>query len=408
MPLIQDGVTKKLLTPLKTAVIILASILLPASAHGQERVINILYTGAINGELEPCGCSPKTDYGGLARLSGYIRGNRELKPYVLPYVLIDAGNSMDDDTPQGRLKATALLRSFDLMGYDAVAFFKRETAFPKEFFPALIEKYGTPVVSDNAGYRRAIPIERGYSKIKISADPMDYAKDTLNILLTERPVSEVKSVRGWDIIITSSGEILEEPVKANGTVIVSGYPKGKKLGILTLGIDGRGKMASVSHRWQPLGKEIKEDAKVRKILKDYDAMVAGLSRDEDRKAVSNSPYLGAAGCAQCHQPFMESWKNTRHALAFGSLEKAGKSKDPECVKCHTVGFGEDGGFYSTSTTPALAGVQCESCHGQGRDHALDFTKPLMPVTEAVCLRCHTGGNSPEFDFPLYLERIKHK
>ena len=58
--------------------------------------------------------------------------------------------------------------------------------------------------------------------------------------LTDHSISEIKPLKGWDIITLSSGEILEEPIKANGTIIVSGYPKGERLGILTLQIDSGG------------------------------------------------------------------------------------------------------------------------------------------------------------------------
>ena len=33
----------------------------------KQRTLNIVYTGGVAGELEPCGCSPKTDFGGVAR-----------------------------------------------------------------------------------------------------------------------------------------------------------------------------------------------------------------------------------------------------------------------------------------------------------------------------------------------------
>ncbi len=376
---------------------------MPVYTNGQEGLINILYTGGIKGELEPCGCSPKTESGGLARLSGYISGSgQRLKPYIL----IDAGNSMGGDTPQGRLKAEALLRSFEIMGYDSVAFLKQEAAFPEDFLSPLIGKYGTPAISKE-GRVRSASIERGPVKINISADAGERMKGRLNILLTDRPVSEVKELKGWEVIITSSGEILEEPLKANGAVIVSGYPQGKKLGVLTLEFGPNG-VSKSAHRWQALGKEIKEDPGVRGVLNEYDSMVAALLKDEDRKAAEDGPYLGAARCVECHKPFIESWEKTRHSGAFNSLEKAGKSKDPECVKCHTVGFAEEGGFYSMGTTPGLKNVQCEACHGPGRDHVLDLNAPLMPVTETVCLKCHTQSNSPEFDFKLYFEKIKHR
>lgn len=380
------------------------TMLFPTVIHGQVRTLNIVYTGGVNGELEPCGCSPKTDFGGVARRAGYLAEHRKT---LSPYILIDAGNFLDKDTSQGRLKAEAMLKAFSIMKYDAVAFLKMEKEFPYSFFSRVLKKYKIPVISDMPQYRQSISIKHNTFHVNVSADPMSYQKGKLNVLLTDQPISEIKPLKGWNIIILSSGQILEEPLKANGTIIVSGYPKGERLGILTLQIDSGGEVLEFKHRWQALGKDIKEDINVRKALKEYDARVAGLLKD-DSKPLAEISYLGVSKCGECHQHFVESWKKTRHAGAFSSLERVGKSADPECIKCHTAGFGEKGGFYSAKTTPMLTDVQCEACHGPGKDHLFDFSKPMQPVAEYVCLKCHTKSTSPDFNYPVYLEKIKHK
>lgn len=374
-------------------------VLLPHITHGHERTLTILYTGSINGELEPCGCSPKTDFGGLARLSGFISENKKA---LSPYVLLDAGNFTDKDTPQGRLKADALLKSFSLIQYDAVAFSERENSFSEDFFPPLLREYKTPALF---GRSHSIVLKRDAFNINVSASPAKYIDGNLNILLTSLPVSEASLIKGWDVIITSSGEKLDGPLTVNNTIIVAGYPQGEKLGILTLGIKSDGAVV-LRHDWQLLGIDIREDARVRDILNDYDTKVAQLLRESERPSAANT-YLGAAKCAECHQPFEESWKKTRHATAFKSLQQAGKSNDPECIVCHAVGFGEEGGFYSMDTTPGLANVQCEECHGLNREHISDFSRPMKPVTAAVCLKCHIRENSPDFDYPVYLKKITH-
>ncbi|MCK5237613.1 MAG: hypothetical protein KAR06_11615 [Deltaproteobacteria bacterium] len=386
----------------KAVVLVFLLAFLPAcAADSQDMVLNILYTGAIRGELEPCGCSPKTESGGLARLSGYISANQEgLKPYVL----VDAGNSMDEDTPQGRLKADALLRSFNIMGYDAVALSSRDL-FAEGFVATLIEDYGIPLITD--GSESSISFERAHFRVNISADPKGYRKGMLNILLTDRSVSEATAFKGWDVIVTSSGETIEEPLREGKTVIVSGYPKGEKLGILSLQLDKDGKVSGVTHRWQELKKDVAEDTDVRGVLNEYDAKVAELLKEEEGKVRSNGSYIGASICARCHQPFMEGWQSSRHAKAFNSLEEVGKSMDPECIKCHSTGHGEEGGFYSAVSTPELANVQCEVCHGPGREHLADYDMPMKPVGKSTCLGCHTEEQSPEFDFGHYLEKIKH-
>ena len=55
-------------------------------------------------------------------------------------------------------------------------------------------------------------------------------------------------------------------------------------------------------------------------------------------------------------------------------------------------------------TLGLVNVQCEACHGPGKEHVSDFTAPMNPVVESVCLKCHTEDNSPDFDFRRYLEK----
>ncbi len=372
------------------------------AAYGKEQVLNIIYTGSLQGELEPCGCSPKTDFGGLARLSGYIKEN---KKGLSPYLLVDAGNFSSEDTPQGRLKTETLLKAYGIIGYDAVAFGKREAVLPADFLLPVSHKYKIKVVADSPNYSRAVLKNINKLNIHLGTNPEGPEKGKINILLSDINVSDAKTIKGWDVIILSSEEILEEPVKTNSAIIVAGYPKGKKFGILTLHLDRTGKVTDFRHKWQPLGADIKEDKAIRQILNDYDSQVAGLLKKTE-KPLTESAYLGTAKCAECHQPFVESWEKTKHAKAFSSLEHVGKSFDPECVICHTVGFAE-GGFFSMEATPGLANVQCEVCHGTGRKHLSDFEKPLKPVTVYVCLKCHTNDRSPDFNYPSYLEKIKH-
>lgn len=378
-------------------------ILLPAVVHGKSLKINIIYTGNIEGELEPCGCSPKTDFGGMPRTSGYLKKHKD---ELSPYILLDSGNFSDKNTPQGRLKTEAMLKAFNLIQYDAVAFSEKEKRLPEVFFRQILSEYKIPVVSNLSLYNQSVTVERAGFSINISTAPAKHRKDMLNILLTSLSVSDAKLINGWDVIITSSGEIINVPLQTNNTIIVSGYPKGKKLGILTIQADNAGSVLGFEHRWQSLGNDSIEDERVRSLMTDYDTKVAQLLKKME-KPLTEKTYLGASKCAECHQPFMESWRKTRHAKAFSSLEQAGKSANPECLECHTVGFRENGGFSSAETTPWLSNVQCEACHGLGIEHLSDYSKRMKPVTKSVCLRCHTKSSSPDFNYSIYLKKIKH-
>jgi hypothetical protein len=377
--------------------------LLPVLIYGQGYDLNIVYTGHMNGELEPCGCSPKTDFGGLARLSGYlIEHGKEFSPYIL----VDAGNFTQKDSPQGRLKAETALKSFSIIEYDAVALMKNETAFTDDFISPFIKRDKIPALSSVPGYRHAISVKRGVHEINISVDPKGPVKDRLNVLLTDLPTSGLKDIKGWNVIITSSGETLDVPLKIDKTVIISGYPRGMNLGVLSLKISGEGTVSDFGHEWHKLGNDIEEDERVRNILDEYDSRVARLLKEAERPPAGTT-YAGISKCTECHQLFEKSWKETRHAGAFSSLENVGKSADPECLLCHTVGFGEEGGFFTIESTPELANVQCEECHGLNREHLTEFSEPLRPVDEGVCLKCHTENNSPDFDYKVYREKIIH-
>lgn len=389
---------------LKLVIFVFLLTFVPLDAFAQDKAFNILYTGAIKGELEPCGCSPKSNSGGLARLSGFISANKDA---LKPYLLIDAGNSMGEDTPQGRLKSEVVINSFEIIGYDVTAFFNDDNLLLESFLTPLVDKSAVTALSEAPSYPSSIQLKQDFAIVNISADPMAYKKGRLNILLSERAVSEAKEIKGWDVIILSSGELLEEAVKADGTVIVSGYPKGEKLGILTLKVGDDGLVSGFTHRWQSLGKDMEEDLKIRDLIDQYDAKVADLLKDEEMQPPTDSTYFGYESCVECHQPFFEKWSATRHASAFATLEAVGKSKDPECVKCHTTGYRKEGGFYSATATPGLRNVQCEQCHGPGREHLADYNIPMVSIEESVCLRCHTKENSPDFDFTTYIEKIKH-
>ena len=83
--------------------------------------------------------------------------------------------------------------------------------------------------------------------------------------------------------------------------------------------------------------------------------------------------MSARRCADCHATAAKIWEKTPHSHAYKTLVDAthpsNRQYDPECIVCHTIGFGYQSGFASAEKTPKLKNVGCESCHGPGSLHS---------------------------------------
>jgi hypothetical protein len=145
-------------------------------------------------------------------------------------------------------------------------------------------------------------------------------------------------------------------------------------------------------------------------------------------------FVGTKKCKGCHLKEWKSWSATRMAGTFEVLEagerakeklaagldpKKDYTKDKACLPCHVTGYGKPGGFVDLETTPDLAGVGCEMCHGPGGTYTgeghmtlknkeykrADLVKLGLvgEITEAECRGCHNSdspfvGDDYVFDF----------
>jgi hypothetical protein len=110
---------------------------------------------------------------------------------------------------------------------------------------------------------------------------------------------------------------------------------------------------------------------------------SGTVQAQEKEESPAYSYVGTKGCKKCHIKQFKSWNATKMAKAYDILKpgeraeakaKAGLdpqkdyTKDPECLPCHTTGYGEPGGFVSLEESPQLVGVSCEMCHGAGSEY----------------------------------------
>lgn len=172
-----------------------------------------------------------------------------------------------------------------------------------------------------------------------------------------------------------------------------------------------------------------------------------------KKKIPKKPkYVGSVKCnGSCHDPYYQAWKNTPHGKSFISLkagEKAEAKKaagldpekdyttDPTCLRCHTTGYKQSGGFKpagskskkgkDTSTAidptePNKEQVGCEMCHaaagGSQFRVVMKNTKGDFKKADAekyglrwdyanVCTRCHMHPQSPHKDEKFDFEGTK--
>jgi Cytochrome c554 and c-prime len=129
-------------------------------------------------------------------------------------------------------------------------------------------------------------------------------------------------------------------------------------------------------------------------------------------------YEGSEVCRKCHKSAFKVWNNSKHSKAYLTLVNATQPSlrqyDPECIVCHTVGFGNQSGFVTADKTPDLKNVGCESCHGPASEHVKnknnaawypllnpwkapeketpeDKTKRLLRI-DRMCQTCHDIDN----------------
>lgn len=136
---------------------------------------------------------------------------------------------------------------------------------------------------------------------------------------------------------------------------------------------------------------------------------------EEPAPPADQEYIGTFQCASCHFKQFQVWQKSKHTKAFEVLP-AKYRNDAECLKCHVTGYGEPTG-YKGSSTPQLAAVSCEMCHGPGSKHAeiskqFAKKKELSPKEKQaaldsiwhlktnVCITCHSPQSHkphPEYD-----------
>ncbi|HVT11054.1 MAG TPA: multiheme c-type cytochrome [Fimbriimonadaceae bacterium] len=392
----------------------------------------VILSGDTQGYLSPCGCSSPM-IGGIRRKAALVRklsisGNT---------TYLENGGLVEARGRQDAIKAETLAESFEAMGVTAINVGPRDAglgigailqlsqfapgklitlsiANPEAHYLGTTVPSGPFLVGGATEAPQAVAGSLGDSAVPLGRSVKDLvdAAETAGL----KPVLMLQGSHDTaarlahdfpDLALIEYSAFGSPPLAietVGSTVLATPGESGKFVVALTYR-DGRfGGYRSIA-----LGPELKDDPEVSRYYAAY------LRRVKEEKLIDALPrkataaYAGSWACGSCHASATHIWKGSDHRFAFQTLRKQMHDADPDCVSCHVVGLDSTKGFRSQASTPQLAGVGCESCHGPALNHVKSPSRVKLPrITQKACLGCHNPLNSPNFEFNSYWRKIAHR
>ena len=371
-----------------------------------------------------------------------------------PVLLVDAGDLFGSRNKNDEYQSAFLAEMTGEMGYDAIGLGERDLNYGLPFLKEMIAKHGLPYtnanVRDTGTGELILPeyliVERGGIKYGIVSvmdprhkivtmtaeeaafqvdEPVPVLRELLprlrkeadTILLLahlgeQKATDLLKEVKGIDLCVVghTSRNINAERI-VNDTAVFSAAYEGRYIGRANLFVDDAdGRVMAIDVGITTLGDKMESDeemlARVEKYKTDLMEYKTAKRAAYPRTMGSDKEtFLGERACMSCHEDAWKVYMDTDHRSAFATIRYRGQSFEPECLVCHTTGFQFKQGYSDDAPFNKLKNVQCEACHGYGSQHSRDG-KWLAQAKDS-CTLCHDKENSPEFDYAIYWEQIKH-
>ena len=375
---------------------------LSALESGAPPSVVVLYTGGTKSHLEPCGCYQEQS-GGLPRRAYVVE---QFRKHGFPTLLVDAGNIFDGKEEIDAKRCEVNLKTMSKMKYDAVALSESDLTYDDAYlrrqhavatFPFLAPRAGhadftEPFVIQQVGQHTVALVTGKTSEAVVSQTDVVVA------------LGEPENPEHIDVVICPDD--IQTTVSEDGPLYVGCKPEGKTLGVLAFWMDTRGKLARHYTAELALTGDVGESEPIRQLLTDFYQSVAAenstqsaaLFTEQLLEQQQENGYASATACQRYHEQEYLQWSATRHAFAYETLLKKERYFDVGCVSCHTTGFGYQTGFQIGDSDSTLKGVQCETCHGPGKQHVGNPKKTNIRRGNdtSLCLQCHDTKHSPGF------------
>lgn len=248
-------------------------------------------------------------------------------------------------------------------------------------------------------------------------------KADIVVALIHESLTDVKGqilteVPGIDVVVVGHNpNYMFNPDRVGSTLLLLGGTKGQYLPVLTLTLDdSKKKVLDYNGEGKPLDDAVAKDAEYDKVVTSWETDYKKKQDTARREKAANEAvnqgtekFVGAEVCGRCHADEYSKWAKTPHAHAYQTLVKEDMQNAEDCLKCHTVGFGQQTGYVLTSLekdpqgkvtsskdTPQFRNVQCESCHGMGTFHGTSML--VTKTAEETCRNCHSGDYEKNFNY----------
>lgn len=417
----------------------------------------VYFTCDINGRLKPCGCFTG-QYGGMTRLKTYLDAQGSAAS-----LRVDVGDAIAGREDFDVVAYRYVLQAFADLDYDAVNVGHREARLSAAELREIRQSSPVPILSANlldqstreplfepyriveeGGFRIAIvgvvdprgleaelgeglevaematPLTRLLPDLRRQADLVVLLAftDEQNLALLAQEFYEVRVILGGRV-----SQPAQDLQMQNRSLISFVTNESRAVGRLTLRLMSGAAPEAIHHEVVLLHDLIPEDPAFSRLASAYRDEIRRMPLavdDPDRAGRDMVPgvrtaahYVGTDQCLECHETAAAIWKESGHSHAFETLVERGADADPQCVGCHTVGFGRISGYLRAFGGERLVDVGCESCHGPGSLHVqrqqgdggVDFT--FRPLAAGDCQSCHYGEFSRPFDWDEFWPLIEH-
>ena len=230
----------------------------------------------------------------------------------------------------------------------------------------------------------------------------------------------------YEIDVILGGKVRQpsqQLVKENRSLILTTTNESRAVGMLQTRLLSPGRLEAVHGEVTLVSDQIPQAEEIAALAVAYREEIRGtkLAIDDPANLQQNmvpgvqarATYAGTQNCLACHPQAGHKWAESGHAHAFATLVSLKADADPNCIGCHTVGFGTPSGYRREFKDAKLVDVGCESCHGPGSQHVAErraggeITMHFRPIGAGDCQKCHHGEFSRPFAWDHFWPHVAH-